>query len=316
MQVSELGFGSWGIGAAGWGPTEDQESLEALRTAIELGVNFIDTALAYGDGHSEQLVGQAVRDSGAPVYVATKIPAADGCFPARAGISPDEMFPAEWVIEATETSLRNLGVDRIDLQQLHTWTDDWVGQGTWLDGIARLKQDGKIRHFGISINNHEPSNALRLIETGLVDVVQVIYNVFDQSPEDELFAAAAQHGIGVIARSPLDEGALTGRIKPGTAFADGDFRATYFRDERRHEVWDRVVGMTEQAGVSTDDAAELALRFAMSPAAVSTVIVGMRRTEHVRANVEIFDRGPLEAGEIEKLRPYRWVRDFYADFYS
>ncbi len=192
LEVSEIGYGAWGIGASGWIGADDQESLQALRRAIELGLNFIDTALAYGNGHSEQLVGQVVRENQHPIYVATKIPPKNMQWPARAGIPVEQVFPGDYIVECTDRSLRNLGLDTIDVQQFHVWSDEWIGKGDWLETITRLKEQGKIRFFGISINDHQPDNAIKLIESKAVDTVQVIYNVFDQSPEDHLFAACQQ----------------------------------------------------------------------------------------------------------------------------
>jgi aryl-alcohol dehydrogenase-like predicted oxidoreductase len=214
MEVSEVGYGAWGIGGSKWLGAEDEESLRALHTAIDLGVNFIDTALGYGQGHSEQLVGRVVRERSEPVHVATKIPPKNGIWPAPSGIDPEEAFPADHVIACVEQSLRNTGLDVLDLEQFHVWSDEWMGRGSWLQAIERLKSEGKIRAFGVSINDHQPANALALVRSGVADAVQVIYNVFDQSPEDELLPACAEHGVGVLARVPLDEGALTGRITP------------------------------------------------------------------------------------------------------
>lgn len=217
IEVSELGYGAWGIGQSMWIGADDDESLRALRRAIELGVTFIDTALVYGNGHSEQLVGQVVRESSETVHVATKVPPKNRAWPARAGTRAEDAFPGDWIRECTERSLRHLGLDAVDLQQFHVWSDDWVGQGDWLETVEALKAEGKIRAFGVSINDHEPANAVRLIETGAVDSVQVIYNVFDQSPEDELFPAVQEAGVGVIVRVPFDEGGRPGRSGPGAS---------------------------------------------------------------------------------------------------
>lgn len=311
IDVSELGYGAWGIGQSMWIGADDDESLRALRRAIELGVTFVDTALGYGQGHSEELVGRVVRESSQTVHVATKAPPKNMQWPARAGVHADEAFPADWLVECTEISLRNLGLETVDVQQLHVWSDEWVDQGDWLDAVERLKRDGKIRAFGVSINDHQPANAIRLIETGVVDTVQVIYNVFDQSPEDELFDAVQQAGVGVIVRVPFDEGALTGRIRPDTEFPEGDFRNNYFAGDRKREVWERVQAIAADLGAETDELPALALRFCLSHPAVSTVIPGMRSTRNVESNVASVERGKLTREQLDRLQAHRWVRDFY-----
>jgi aryl-alcohol dehydrogenase-like predicted oxidoreductase len=307
LEVSELGFGAWGIGRDAWVGADDDESREALRAAIEHGVNFLDTAYAYGDGLSEQLVGAAVRESAETVYVATKIPPKNWEWPARPGVRPEEVVPAGWITACTERSLEKLGLETIDVQQLHVWSDEWVGQGDWLDAIDRLKRDGKIRFFGVSINDHQPDNAIRLVESGLVDTVQVIYNVFDQSPEDELFPAVETAQVGVIVRVPFDEGALTGSVRPETTFPEGDFRNDYFAGERKREVWDRVQAIARDLDVQVDGLAEVALRFCLSHLAVSVVIPGMRSTRNVERNVDASSAGPLAESQLSELHRHRWV---------
>ncbi|MGE5635770.1 MAG: aldo/keto reductase [Nocardioidaceae bacterium] len=311
IQVSEIGYGAWGIGGGMWQGAEDRESLRALNRAIELGLNFVDTALVYGDGHSERLVGQVVRERPEPVHVATKVPPKGGGWPARPGVHADVAFPGAHVRDCTERSLRNLGVEAIDLQQLHVWSDEWIGQGDWLETVAELRREGKIRNFGVSLNDHEPASGVRLVETGAVDTVQVIYNVFDQSPEDELFAACREHDVGVIVRVPLDEGGLTGRIRPDTEFEPGDFRARYFRGERRREVHERVAAIATDLGVREDEVAALALRFVLSHPAVSTVIPGMRSVANVERNLALADGAGLPAEGRERLGAHRWERNFY-----
>ena len=312
LEVSEVGYGAWGIGGKGWLGAEDDESVRALERALDLGLNFIDTALGYGDGHSERLVGEVVRARSEPVYVSTKIPPKNGLWPARKGTHADEAFPAGHVRECTEASLRNLGLDAIDVQQFHVWDDAWVDQGDWREAIDALREEGKIRFFGVSINDHQPDNALELIRAGLADTVQVIYNVFDQSPEDELFPACREHDVGVLARVPLDEGGLTGRITPDTAFPEGDFRARYFRDDRRREVHERALAIAEDLGVGEDGLAELALRYILSAPEVSTVIPGMRTVRNVERNMAVGDGHGLPPEQVERLKTHRWVRNFYA----
>lgn len=312
LEVSEIGYGAWGIGRDAWQGAEDDESLRALNRAIDLGIDFIDTALAYGDGHSERLVGQVIRDREERVYVATKIPPRNRIWPAPAGLHPDETFPGDYVRECTEQSLENLGVDTLDVQQFHVWQDEWVGQGGWQEAVEELKSEGKIRNFGVSINDHQPENALRLIETGVADTVQVIYNVFDQSPEDELLPFCQAHGVGVIVRVPFDEGALTGRITPETEFEEGDFRNDYFRGDRKQQVAERVQAIVSDLGISEDELPETALRYVLSHPAVSTVIPGMRSVRNVERNVAVGDGKGLPEERLEKLKTHRWDRNFYA----
>jgi aryl-alcohol dehydrogenase-like predicted oxidoreductase len=306
LEVSELGYGAWGIGASHWVGADDETSRAALRAAIASGVNFIDTALAYGDGHSESLVGDAVRAAAETIYVSTKIPPENRKWPAERGDPVEQMFSAAWITKSTERSLSNLGLETIDVQQFHTWTDDWVEQGEWADAVAELKRSGKIRFFGVSIRNHDPASVLRLIESGLVDTVQVIYNIFDQSAEDDLFAAAIEHDVGIIVRVPFDEGGLTGRIRPDTTFPDGDFRNGYFAGDRKRETYERVQAITADLGVADDGVASVALRFCLSQPAVSTVIAGMRTVENVRRNAAALDEHPLDEGQLAKLRTHRW----------
>ena len=238
LQVSELGYGAWGIGKTMWLGADDDESLRSLHRAFDQGVNFVDTALGYGDGHSERLVGRAVRETTGIVYVSSKVPPKNLKWPAPRGVSASEAFPAEWVVECTEQSLANLGLETIDVQQFHVWSDEWVGQGDWMDAIEHLRLQGKIRYFGVSVNDHQPANALALVNSGFADTVQVIYNLFDQSPEDELFPAVLAKNVGVIVRVPFDEGALTGKINPETRFPEGDWRNRYFGGNRKEQIWD------------------------------------------------------------------------------
>lgn len=313
LEVSEIGFGAWGIGKSMWIGAEDDESLHALSRAIDLGLNFIDTALAYGDGHSEQLVGQVLKERDEGIYVATKVPPKNMQWPALAGTSYAEVFPTDWVLACTERSLRNLDVDQLDLQQFHVWLDEWAEEPEWHETVQMLKDRGLIRHFGISINDHQPANALAGIRTGLIDTVQVIYNIFDQSPEEELFPACQEHDVGVLARVPLDEGGLTGKITPATTFPKDDWRNSYFRDDRKQQVYERAQALEELlvgSGVA-GDLPEAALRFCISHPAVSTVIPGMRKIRHVEANCAVSDQGALPANILQELKTHAWPRNFY-----
>ena len=312
FEVSEIGYGAWGISGKQWIGASDKTSLEALRHAIELGVNFIDTALAYGDGHSEQLVGEAVKSAGREIYIASKVPPKNRLWPARPGIGIDEVFPYDYIVSSTEESLRNLRRSYIDLQQLHVWNPEWIERDEWRRAFEHLRASGKVRALGVSINDHDPDSALSLIETGLVDTVQVIYNIFDQSPERALFPACVKRNIGVIARVPFDEGSLTGRITEHAAFPDGDFRNYYFRGDRKKLVVDRVNAIL--ADLSLEDGhylPEVAIRFCLSDPAVSTVIPGMRSRSSVDANVMASGQGPLPISVKEILKRHQWERNFY-----
>jgi aryl-alcohol dehydrogenase-like predicted oxidoreductase len=306
LSVSEIGYGAWGIGGSMWLGAEDQESLRALRRAIDLGVNFIDTAAAYGNGHSERLVGEVVRERDERIVVASKIPPKNFEWPARTG-DPDEAFPASHIRKWTERSLSNLGLDVLDVQQFHVWNDEWVGRGSWHDAIQALRDEGKLRFFGVSINDLQPANAIRLIETGQVDTVQVIYNIFEQAPEDELLAACERNDVGVIARVPLDEGSLTGRLTPESTFPEGDFRNDYFSGERSLDKVDqRVRAILEDLAIEREDLAAVALRYVLSHPAVSTVIPGMRSVRNVERNAALGDGEGLPEEQVRALKAHRW----------
>jgi aryl-alcohol dehydrogenase-like predicted oxidoreductase len=311
LQVSEIGYGAWGIGGGMWQGSDDRESMRALHRAVDLGLNFIDTALVYGDGHSESLIGRVLKERKETLVVASKIPPKNRKWPARPGTPLQDAFPYEHIIQCTERSLKNLGTAAIDVQQFHVWLDDWVEETEWQDAIETLKQQGKIRYFGISMNDHRPSSALKASEAGIVDSVQVIYNIFDQSPEDQLFPLCREKNIGVIVRVPLDEGGLTGAITPETAFPKDDFRNRYFRDDRKRELADRVDKLKGLLGQEAATLPELALRFCLHHPAVSSVIPGMRTLSNVEANCGIADGRALGTEIIAELRKHRWDRSFY-----
>lgn len=309
IEVSEIGFGAWGIGG-GWGERDDKTALAALERALELGLTFIDTALGYGEGHSERLIGQVVRESGKEVVVATKVPPKNRIWPAQKGSSLMETFPRDYVLECTDRSLENLGMERVDVMQFHVWDDAWAEQDEWRETVSELKSSGRVRAFGLSINDHEPDNALAALETGLVDTVQVIYNIFDQTPQERLLPACLRLGVGVIVRVALDEGGLTGAIGPETQFEEGDWRETYFKGERKREVYER----TQALAFLTEDGsslAEAALRFTLSHPAVSTVIPGMRSPGRVEQNVAVSDGQLLSVKTLEELKAHAWPRNFY-----
>ncbi|AVH61607.1 MULTISPECIES: aldo/keto reductase [Streptomyces] len=310
MPVSEIGYGAWRIGASGWVGAAEDESVRALHRAIDRGVNFIDTARGYGE--SERIVGRVVRErAGDEVRVATKVPPKNRIWPAPDGLDPAEAFPGEHIRVSLETSLRASGLDHFDVLQFHVWSDDWLGRGDWLETIAQLKQEGKIRLFGVSVNDHQPDNALALVRSGAADCVQVIYNVFDQAPADALLPACEEYGVGVIVRVALDEGGLTGRITAGTTFPEGDWRNRYFRGDRPAQVEQRVAAIVADLGIAPDEIAETALRFVLSSPAVSTVIPGMRTVRNVERNTAVSDGRPLAADQLAVLAKHRWQRNFY-----
>ncbi len=311
VQISEIGFGAWGIGGTMWKGARDDESLRTLHRAADLGVNFIDTASVYGDGHSEELVGRFLRERNGEVFVATKIPPKNMIWPAKPGSQLSESFPHGHIIKSTEQSLKRLGTDTIDLQQLHVWQDDWIDVAEWYEAISTLKAEGKIRYVGISINDHQPDNALRTVRSGKIDTVQVIYNIFDQTPEQLLLPLCLEQNVGVIVRVPFDEGALTGAITPDMTFPPGDFRNRYFRGDRKKQVFERVEKLKTCLGEEAASLSELALRFCLHHPAVSTVIPGMRSTTNAEHNCPVSDGRRLSPAMIAKLREHAWEKNFY-----
>jgi len=310
-EVSEMAHGLWGM--SGWSGSEDRESLAALQLATDLGCNFFDTAWAYGQGKSDGLLGEILSRNPSPpnpakrLFAASKIPPLNGKWPARPAYKYQDVFPADHVFKHTDLILKQLRTNSIDLLQFHVWDDSWTDEPEFRGTVEKLKRDGRIRSFGLSLNRWEPENGLRALRTGLVDVVQVIYNIFDQAPEDKLFPVCEELNVGVIARVPLDEGSLGGKMTPQTTFPEGDWRAMYFGPKNLIPTLERVeklkavlpVGMTMP---------EMALRFVLSHPAVSTVIVGMRRDEHVRTNIAASEAGPLNPRLLSALQEHRWNR--------
>ena len=305
-QVSEMGYGMWGMG--GWTGSDDEESRRSLDVAVQLGCNFFDTAYAYGMGHSEKLLGDTLkRHPGTKLYAATKVPPKNLKWPGRAATPIADVFPYSHIVEMTEKSAANLGVSTIDLQQLHVWSDAWADDDGWKKAAEDLKRRKLIHAFGISVNRWEPANVLKALATGLVDSVQVVYNLFDQNPEDELFPACRALDVAVIARVPLDEGSLTGTLSSDSRWPEGDFRNIYFTPENLAETLSRVERLKEAVPPGMD-LPEMALRFVLANPDVSTVIPGMRKPRHVERNIAISDGNPLDLKLLQKLRGERWVR--------
>lgn len=317
-QVSEIGYGMWGMG--GWTGSDDEESLRALDRAVALGCTFFDTAWVYGDGHSEKLLGEILRKRGRtpfsgatgekgvrPLFVATKIPPKNWQWPAKPEYAASETYPPDHIREYTEKSLKNLGIQTIDLQQFHVWSDTWADDKGWQRAIGDLKREKLVRAVGISVNRRQPANVLRALETGLIDSVQVVYNIFDQAPEDELFPYCRQHNIAIIARVPFDEGGLTGTLTAHSTWPEADWRNTYFKPENLLATLDRVDRLRPLVPDGMD-LPELALRFILEHPAVSTTIPGMRKPHHVERNLAASDGVRLPPRLRDALKSHRWDR--------
>lgn len=309
--VSLLGFGCWGIGKEMWIGADDKESRKVLHRAIKEGINFFDTALAYGNGHSESLVGEVEKESGEKLFIASKIPSMKLEWPASKNSTLKESFPKEYIIKKTEESLRNLKRDYIDLMQFHVWNDKWADMDEWKEAIEKLKKDGKVLFWGISMNDHEPNNGIEAGKTGFIDSFQVIFNIFEQRPVDRLFPFCKENEISIIARVPFDEGALTGNIEQSTQFPIGDFRNEYFRDRRKSEVKVRVDKIWSDVKPAAASMSEAALRFIISHDAVTSVIPGMRKEKNLMANIASINKGGFSHKLLEELKVHKWDKNFY-----
>ena len=311
FEVSEMGHGLWGM--SGWSGSKDRESLDALQLATDLGCNFFDTAWAYGEGKSDGLLGQILSKNASPpnpskrLHAASKIPPMNLKWPARSSYKYQDVFPADHVFKHADLIRKQLRVDSIDLLQFHVWHDSWTDEPEFRNTVEKLRRDGIIRHFGLSLNRWEPENGLKALRTGLVDVVQVIHNIFDQAPEDKLFPVCQELNVGVIARVPLDEGSLGGKMTLETKFPKGDWRAMYFSPKNLPRTIERVEKLKTvlPPGLTLP---QMALRYILSFPAVSTIIVGMRKPEHVRQNIAASDAGALDAALLRKLKDQRWDR--------
>jgi aryl-alcohol dehydrogenase-like predicted oxidoreductase len=306
QSLSEIGYGAWGIGG-GWGKQDDTEALRCLKRSVDLGVTFFDTAMGYGNGHSEQLLGKALGPVRAKVAIATKISPKTKRWPVLPRDPIAETFPTDWIIECTERSLKNLGTDYIDIQQLHAWTPGYVECEQWKAAAEKLKQAGKIKAFGVSANDWDPYGTASFAESGLCDSIQVIYNIFEQRPAEKLFPAAQKSGTGIIVRVPFEEGMLTGKFEPGHKFDEGDWRARWLTPERLKESSRRVEKLKDYLAPDRPSLTALALKFCLSHPAVTTVIPGMRRISHVEQNVKASDGKLLTAEEIAELKKHAFV---------
>jgi len=304
--VSEVGYGMWGMGS--WSGSNDDESMDSLERAVDLGCNFFDTAWAYGQGHSERLLGRLLKSRpDVRLYTASKIPPKNMKWPAADDMRLDDTYPPDHIREFTEKSLANVGVDTLDLIQLHTWSDAWADDPRWQKAVASLKAEKLVRAVGISVNRWEPANGVKALRTGLIDAVQVVYNIFDQAPEDELYPVCRELGVAVIARVPFDEGTLTGTLKLDTTWPDGDFRNLYFAGDKLRASVEHAEQLRPDipSGMTMP---ELALRFILANPDVGTIIPGMRKRAHVDANLGASDGKPLDAAVLQRMRAHRWDR--------
>lgn len=304
--VSEVGYGMWGM--AGWTGSDDEQSLTSLQMSVDKGCNFFDTAWAYGAGRSEKLLARLIKaNPDKKLYAATKVPPKNQGWPALPEYTLEDCYPPDHVEEYVHKSLENLGVDSIDVIQLHTWDDSWFEDDRWLRRLEKLREQGLVSAIGLSLNRWEPWNGLKAVTSGAIDSVQVIYNIFDQSPEDELFPACREHDVAVIARVPFDEGSLTGTLTKDSIWPEGDYRNRYFCEENLNDTLPRIEALR---GVLAEGMtlAEMALRFILSNETVTTVIPGMRNPNNVEQNIAAGEKGPLPSELIEVLREHKWVR--------
>jgi aryl-alcohol dehydrogenase-like predicted oxidoreductase len=309
LQVSEVGFGAWGLSGVQWIGATEGESRRALHRALDRGMNLIDTALAYGEGTSERTIGRVLEERREDVIVATKVPPKNGVWPATGRAA--EVFPPEHVVASCEESLKSLGRDHVELLQLHVWNDRFLEEDGWIEALLGLKRAGKALFVGVSVTEHDADSALHAASCGLFDTMQVLYNIFEQRPGERLLPAAQAHGLGVLVRVPFDEGGLTGQIRPDTTFPEGDFRNHYFGGDRRRQVFERVQALEALLGEEARTLPELALRFCLSHDAVSTVIPGMRRADRVDQNAAAGDGRRLSPALLGALRAHAWPRNFY-----
>ncbi len=306
-EVSEIGYGMWGM--AGWTGSDDQQSLASLQLAVDLGCNFFDTAWGYGEGHSEALLGQIVRaNPDKKLYTATKIPPKNFIWPSQRDFSLDDCFPPDHIEEYVHSSLENSGLGAFDLMQFHVWEDHFLDDARWIHKVSDLKEQGLFEAIGISLNRWEPWNGVRTVKSGVIDAVQVIYNIFDQNPEDELFPACEENEVAVIARVPFDEGTLTGNLSLESSWPEDDWRSSYFVPENLKSSVEHAEALRPliPKGMTM---AELALRFILNEPRVSTIIPGMRKAKHVRMNMEASEAGPLPAELHAALQEHRWDRE-------
>jgi aryl-alcohol dehydrogenase-like predicted oxidoreductase len=310
LKVSEVGFGAWAIGG-NWGHQDDKDSLAALHKAIDLGINFIDTAAGYGNGRSERIIGKVLKERSEEIIVATKTPPAPGPWPPTPYCRMENRYPEHYLRQNIEERLQNLGTDCIDILQLHTWTRAWNHHPAPFEILHKLREEGKIRFVGVSTPEDDQHSVIDLMKNGYVDVVQLIYNIFEQEPAAELLPAARKHQVGTIIRVVFDEGALTGKFGYDTTFAADDFRRNYFAGDRLHRTVKRVEKIKQDIKDTSLAMPQVALRFVLDHPAVSTVIPGIRNISQAEKNIAVSELPPLSEAVHLRLRNHAWRRAFW-----
>ena len=310
FEVSEIGFGAWAIGGS-WGHQKESDSLAALSTALDRGVNFIDTAAGYGDGKSEKIIGEFLKGRKERVYVSTKTPPVQGKWPPSPYCRIGDRYPEAYLRSSVEERLRNLQTDALDILFLHTWTRAWNDTPIALEILHSMKQEGLIRHVGISTPEHDQNCVIELMRSGLLDVVQVIYNIFEQEPAAQLLPVAQEENVGIVVRVAFDEGVLTGKYRGHETFSPDDFRSKYFAGDRLQRSVERVEAIRHDFRDHSLSMAELALKFSLSHPATGTVIPGMRNREQALKNTEVSARPDLTKEDLTLLRKHAWNRGFW-----
>jgi aryl-alcohol dehydrogenase-like predicted oxidoreductase len=310
IDVSEIGFGAWAIGGS-WGHQKESDSMEALEVAVDQGINFIDTAAGYGDGRSERIIGEFLKGRNERVTISTKTPPVPGKWPPSPYCRIGERYPEKYLRENLEERMRNLQTEQIDILLLHTWTRAWNDSPEALYVLQKMKSEGLVKLVGISTPEHDQNCVIQLMREGLVDAVQVIYNIFEQEPAAQLLPVALETGTGIIVRVAFDEGVLTGKYKATDTFEKDDFRRHYFAGDRLDRSVKRVERIRKAFGDSGYSLPQLALKFALSHPAVSTVIPGIRNREQALQNSEISSLPDPDEEVLMQLREHTWNRAFW-----
>lgn len=312
--VSEIAFGGWQLGGD-WGTVDDDASVATLLHAFDRGINFVDTAELYGRGHSEEVIGRALRQwRGSRIHVATKVQPVVWPDPSDDAPEMRARYPRWYLRKGVDDALRRLQVERIDLLQLHSWMPDGIANLDWLETLNQLRVAGKVEHIGVSLRDYRPGEGVDLARLGLVASEQVVFNLFEQRPDHELFAAGAETGTAFIARVPFDSGSLIGHWTPDTyaQWQPGSVPHTLFRGERFTETLARVEALKKVTSAYFPTLAEAAMRYTLSSPQVATVIPGMSSPREVDLNIAYSDGEPFPPELRDALPEHCWPRNFYA----